>query len=78
MIFPESLETIFCIKIPVLKFLDADANLGIFLALDPGWDKSDSGIRSGINIPDPQQCFDHNDGTSSVIQKQQYACTTYK
>jgi hypothetical protein len=49
-IFPESLETIFWVKIP--KFFDAD----------PGWKRFVSGIRdgkklgSGINNPDPQHC----------------------
>jgi hypothetical protein len=34
----ESLETIFRLKI--LKFFDADPASGIFLTLDPGWNKS--------------------------------------
>jgi hypothetical protein len=46
----ESFETIFWVKI--LKFFDADPGSGIFLALDPGWEK----YGSGINIPDPQHC----------------------
>jgi hypothetical protein len=43
------LRTIFWIKI-----LDADADLdpGIFLTLDPGWEKSGS----GMNIADLQHC----------------------
>jgi hypothetical protein len=40
--FPESLETIFWVKI--LKFFDADVDS------HPGWKK----FGSGINIPDPQ------------------------
>jgi hypothetical protein len=32
----ESLETIFGLKIPVLKFFDADSGTGIFLTLGPG------------------------------------------
>jgi hypothetical protein len=46
----ESLETILWVKI--LKFLDADADPGIFLTLDPGWKNSNPG--SEIHIPDPQ------------------------
>ncbi len=44
----ENLEIIFGVKI--LKFFDADADSGIFLALHPGWKK----FGSGINFPDPQ------------------------
>jgi hypothetical protein len=40
----ESLETIFLVKI--LKFFDAD----------PGWQK----FGSGINIPDPQHCYNQS------------------
>jgi hypothetical protein len=43
----ESSETIFWVK--VLKFFDADENPGMFLTLDPGWEK----FGSGISIPDP-------------------------
>jgi hypothetical protein len=35
----ESLETVFWVKIPVLKFFDMDATP------DPGWKKFGSGIR---------------------------------
>ncbi len=45
-----NVETIFWVKI--LKFFDADADPRIFLTLDPGWKK----FESGINIPDPQHC----------------------
>ncbi len=48
----ESLETIYGVKI--LKFFDADPDLGIFLTLDPGWEK----FGSGIHIPDPQHWWD--------------------
>jgi hypothetical protein len=41
--FSESLVTIFWVKIP--KFFDADPGFGIFLTLDPGWEKFVSGIR---------------------------------
>jgi hypothetical protein len=41
-------ETIFLVKIN--KFFEEDADPGIFLTLDPGWEK----FASGINIPDPQ------------------------
>jgi hypothetical protein len=46
----ESLETIIWVKI--FKFFDADPDpgSGIFLTLNPGWEK----FGSGINIPDPQ------------------------
>jgi hypothetical protein len=36
----ESLETIFCLKIPVLKLFDAD----------PGWKKFGFGIQDGKNL----------------------------
>jgi hypothetical protein len=41
----ENLETVFWVKI--LKLFDADADplSGIFLTLDPGWEKFGSGIR---------------------------------
>ncbi len=48
----ESLETILLLKI--VKFFDADADLGFGIFLTPG-----SGIEnfgSGINIPDPLHC----------------------
>jgi hypothetical protein len=35
-----------------LEIFDADADLGIFLTLDLGRKK----FESGINIPDPQHC----------------------
>jgi hypothetical protein len=49
----ESLVTIFWVTI--LKFFDADpdSGSGIFLTLDPGWEK----FGSGINIWDPQHRF---------------------
>ncbi len=46
----ESLETIFWVK--MLKFFEADPDLGFFLTL--GWEK----FGSEINIPDPQHWWD--------------------
>jgi hypothetical protein len=53
----ESLVTIFWVKI--IKFFDAYPDPGIFLTLDPGWEK----FGSGINIPDPQ----HTGGMQSNL-----------
>jgi hypothetical protein len=49
----EILVTIFWVTI--LNFFDADPDpgSGIFLTLDPGWEK----FGSGIKILDPQHCF---------------------
>ncbi len=33
--------------------MHADPDPGIFLTLDPGWEK----FWSGINVPDPQHCL---------------------
>ncbi len=52
---PRSLVEI--LELKILKFCDADPDLGsgIFLNLDPGSGMEKFG--SGINIADPQHCF---------------------
>jgi hypothetical protein len=49
----KSVETYFFVKIFKLFDADADQDRGIFLTLDPGWEK----FGSGINILDPQQWY---------------------
>jgi hypothetical protein len=45
-----------------VKFFDADADPGIFLALNPGWKK----FGSRINIQDPQQ-LGYSDKTEKIF-----------
>jgi hypothetical protein len=49
----ESLETIFGLKI--LKFFDADPDPGTGIFFNPVFGMKKFG--SGMNIPDPQQCY---------------------
>jgi hypothetical protein len=55
----ESLETIFLVKnsYSMMRIRIRDPGSGIFLIRDPGWKNSDPAF--GINIPDPQHCWQH-------------------
>jgi hypothetical protein len=53
----KSLKTIFWVE--MLKFFDEDADPGIFLTLDPGWNKFGSCIRDDQNdLDNPEDGLD--------------------